>query len=206
MKMKRGTSRLENEPKAIPQSLLTIFNSLDFPEAIIRLAIEIYGRLNLTSQPRSKGRSKLICYCIYQSYVESGIDAVDPCFVGSKLELTAEESKSAVRQRPEYKKGLVPKSPTFSHATIARAYSTILLGIDEENTNHLVSVLEKILELDKSLLIEQAKVIVTTFIYCYLEVTSSSKVNKTKLVKSLFLPQFVVNPYIDKITLLIAQV
>jgi len=153
---------------SVPESIIISISTLPLPKCIQMTACLIYSQLYLPKIPRKGNRSKILCYCIYQAYIECDMGIVDACSIGIKLGMTSNKSLSAINNRPKYKEGFKPLSPTVTPVKMLLAYIKGILDLPEEITKSMVIIFEDAIITNKHIMKQQIKPLIAAFIMCYM--------------------------------------
>ncbi len=188
-----------------PKSIIKAISKLPFPHSIQNRACIIYSRLNIVAIPRKENRDKILCYCIHQAYIEGDMGIIDPCLIGGKFGMTTTKSNSAINNRPKYKDGYKPVSPTATPIKMMIGYAREALYLPAEIVSGMITVFEAAISTNKDLLSQQIKPLIAAFIMCYLE-NNGLVVNKDELSELFFLKYSTIRPKFNKVQLAIASV
>lgn len=177
---------MQKDTAKLPGSVSKFISQLEFPPNIQLKAKEIYTWLDLANTPRQSHRSKCICYCINQAYVELDMIGPDPCAVGLKLGLSAQQSNCCVNTPPKFKKGIVSKPPIIDPVEFMCSYVTNYLFLPEDVVDTMKLVFTKVLNNHPILLQEQLKPLVAVYVLCYGE-SNGMSINKAYIASHFYL-------------------
>jgi len=171
----------------IPDSIVRCIDDLELPDDVKAKTKEVYTWLDIGSTPRQNNRSKYICFCIHQAYVE--LDAMivpHPCEIGKKVGLSHQQSKSSIQSRPPIKEGIKLKSSLKRPIDLMKKYALLRLHIKESTVDVMELVFNKIIKIDSSLLQEEKEPLVAAFIIAYCEANSIA-IDKSFIAKEFYL-------------------
>jgi hypothetical protein len=163
----------------------TILGLKSFPELVLIKASETYSKLDI-KPPRSTHRLQIISYCIHQGYIMLGENTIDPILIGTKLGLSTIDAKSAINNRPKYKKGMKALSPTANMTDIIHTCAFHVLCLQEDIANHMVDTFSKLINVHPQFLNLQVRQMTAAFIFVYLN-NNSMSIDLPQLVSTLFL-------------------
>jgi len=173
--------------RAVPSSVSKLIDSLDVPPPVKTEAKSVYLRLDRNAPPRSDNKKKIVCYCVYQAYVElNPHNLPDPHTVVKMLGLEPAVGLSAISTKMKYRDGCCAASPTVDPVEIMRGYANNILCLEESVVCSMAYVFAKVLESNKTLLAEQARVVVGAFILCYLD-KNGFEINRAAMLDAVFL-------------------
>jgi hypothetical protein len=170
----------------IPPGISSEIRKYDFSDDIQFKAKEIYSWLDLDCVPRQSKRSKIICFCIRQAYVELYGISPNPCSIAEKIKLDLKYVDSAVSNPPNLKKGFKLRSPTNDPVEYMINYSRSSLHLPEQVLKVMEITFTRVLHKNPQLYQEQLNPLVSAFILFYSEENGIS-INKNKIAKDFYL-------------------
>ena len=175
------------------KNILNEIAGLNFNRSILNKACEIYGWLALKETPRGIHRKKIICYCIFQAPIELEEGIIDTCEIAKVLGMNFNQANSAVVNRPPFKKGFRPKSPTVSLIATMKSYARDALFLPDDIVDSMEVRFKELLQKDQSLVNEQHKPLVAAFIIYYVR-HNSMEVDEIKLADTFNLGKSTIQP------------
>lgn len=173
--------------RAVPSSVSRLIDSLDIPLPVKIESKSVYLRLDRDAPPRSDNKKRIVCYCVHQAYIElDPRNLPNPYMIVKMLGLEPSVGLAAISTKMKYRDGCCAASPTVEPVDIMRGYASNILCLEESVVCSMAYVFAKVLESNKALLAEQARVVVGAFILCYLD-KNGFEINRAAMLDAVFL-------------------
>lgn len=171
---------------SIPEGISSEISKYNFFPEIQSKAKEIYSWLDLDYVPRQSKRSKIICFCFSQAYVELYGNGPNPYLIAEKIKLDRKYVNSAISNPPNLKKGFVLRSPTEDPVQYMLNYSKNSLHLPEKVLKVMERIFTRVLDKNPQLFQEQLNPLVSSFILFYGE-ENGIGIDKNKVAKDFYL-------------------
>ena len=143
--------------------------------------------LDRDAPPRSDNKKRIVCYCIYQAYLRvHPKNTPDPHIIVRMLGLEPAVGLSAISTKMKYRNGCCAASSTVEPIEIMRNYVSNILCLEDSVIRAMAFVFSRVLEDNKALLAEQARVVVGAFILCYLD-KNGFEIDRNALLDAVYL-------------------
>lgn len=170
---------------------------LPFPPEVKAKACEVYRMIDLKAVPRDVNRSRVKCYCVFQAYNElEYVFVPDPGHIGKELGLALADSNLAIRKRPRFRAGFVPKSVTRTPQSMLQSYLDNHMKLPEDISGDMVSTFNRVLTSNTRLLLERPKPLIAAYITAY-AANSGLSVDMNHLTSLLYIRTESVRPIRD---------
>ena len=166
----------------IPKGIAPILRTVNFPNHIKSLAIQVYDKLDIENH-KSVKRLKIACYCVYQAYEIYNKGSNKPISVieiGNRLGLTPAESKNAINNRPKYKDGFKPFKCVKTTADIIYSYIVEECNQTEDLAFQITADLNLLLKQEPEFKTCQTQTLIAGFIMYWMPL-NSYKIDEKKL-------------------------
>jgi len=167
------------------QSIEKKIHNLEIPRDVKMKACDLYSFIQ-DSKRRRDQRTKYLCFCVHQAYIELGMIPPDSCRIAEMFEISSSTASAAIAKRPPFSVGIVLKSSTIKLPDMIRFHAEKTLGLPEEYVTTMVDDFQRLLEFDKGLKNDQSKPLIAAFILCYAN-QNSLKIDIDKLAAAFYL-------------------
>ena len=185
-----------------PSSIVAFVSKLSIPKCVQIKTCDVYTRLDLLSSPR-KSKVKILCYCIHQAYIECKMGVVDPCMIAVKLGISSIQATACVNNKPKYKAGFKPSSPTVKPVDMLISYIKGVLCLPDNIRATMVSLFDRVITTNPVLMSRQIKPLVAAFIICYM-LDNGFDFCKDSMAELFYLKYSTIRPRISEVNTAIA--
>lgn len=154
---------MSKRPQSRPHPAEALLKTLGLPEEVSRRARDVYDMLEVSNCKHDK-KKRIICYCVLQAYVQSGRPEIDMIEIGSRLNLTAADTKNAIANHPSYKQTTqLPERHVPIEEVLAKTMSE-RFNIDKDDVDAAVSDFKAFIAANPVMLTKQPHTVVAGYL------------------------------------------
>lgn len=190
----------KNEPSRcdVSPSVREMIYSLPIPENVKAKVQELYSYIK-DNKNRREQRSKYLCFCVRQAYLEVGdMFPPDPVVIGEMLGIKPASVSAAISKRPPFPSTLQLKSSVIPLHEMVRHHARVTLGLSNERVETMVKDFNLLLDWDSNLKKDQSKPLVAAYIYCY-AISNAWKIDMMSLARAFHLEESTISTRCPKI-------